>query len=129
MLKTFAAALAPIAVLAADKGDGTGLGPANAGEIVLIPGKLTLYTYNVLSNAATTPIDEFHGDLSWTVAKPVAPNTVAPADTYNQFTEQGFCMRSAATVAAATSVWDCLASRSDVVLAAGATEAAKLTWS
>ena len=98
MLKTFAAALAPIAVLAADKGDGTGLGPANAGEIVLIPGKLTLYTYNVLSNAATTPIDEFHGDLVLTVAKPAASATVPTADTYNQFTETGFCRKSLITL-------------------------------
>ena len=69
MLKTFAAALSPILVLAADKGDGTGVNQANAGEIVLIPGKLSLYTYNSLANAATaTPTDEFHGDLILTVA-------------------------------------------------------------
>jgi len=97
---------------------------------VLIPNKLSLYTYNKLANpASAAPTDEFHGDLVWTVAKPVAPATVAPADTYNQFTEQGFCLRNASTVATATSVWDCLASRSDVLNANAADAAKTTTWS
>ena len=46
MLKTLAVAFAPIASLAANRGAGTGLDADNAVEIVLIPGTLSLYTYN-----------------------------------------------------------------------------------
>ena len=47
MIKTFAAALAPIVVLARGTGDGSS--QENAAEIELIPGALKLYTYNTLN--------------------------------------------------------------------------------
>ena len=115
MFKTFAAALAPIVALAANKGLGNGIDRDNAAEIVLIPNTLSLFTYNVFGTT-----DEFHGDLSWTVAKPVAPATLPPAtSTYNQWVEYGFCFRNAGaaatTAATAATVWDCLNSRADVL--------------
>ena len=60
MLKSFAAAIAPVVVLGRGNNDGTSA--ENAFEVELIPGKLTLYTYNQ-DNAGT---DEFHGDLTYT---------------------------------------------------------------
>ena len=59
MLKSFAAAIAPIVVLGRGENDGTSA--ENAYEVELIPGFLTLYTYNQ-DNAG---VDEFHGDLSY----------------------------------------------------------------
>lgn len=61
MLKTFAAALAPIVALAAPRGRGDGVDRDNAYEIVLIANKLSLYTYDVWSGTT----EEIHGDLSW----------------------------------------------------------------
>ena len=129
MFKTFAAALAPIVAFAANKGLGNGIDRENAAEIVLIPNTLSLFTYNLLNGTT----DEFHGDLSWTVAKPVAPATVpAATSTYNQWVEYGFCFRNAgaATTAATTAtVWDCLNSRADVLNTAPADAVKTATWS
>ena len=129
MFKTFAAALSPIVALAANKGNGSGLDRDNAAEIVLIPGTLSLFTYN-LWNGTT---DEFHGDLSWTVAKPVSPETIPAANsTYNQWVEYGFCFRNAGpnnAAATASTVWDCLNSRADVLNATPSDTAKTATWS
>jgi hypothetical protein len=59
MLKSFAAALAPVIVLGRGTNDGTSAD--NAFETVLIPDALILYTYNVANDG----VDEFHGDLSY----------------------------------------------------------------
>ena len=47
MLKTFAVTIAPTVDLSANKGSGSGLDRKNAAEIVLIPGTLSLFTYNI----------------------------------------------------------------------------------
>jgi len=129
MFKTFAAALAPIVALAANKGLGNGVDRDNAAEIVLIPNTLSLFTYNLLNGTT----DEFHGDLSWSVAKPVAPATApAAASQYNQWVEYGFCFRNAGpttTAATSSTVWDCLNSRADVLNASPADPAKTATWS
>ena len=100
MIKTFAAALAPIVVLG--RGNNTGTSQEDAAEIELIPaGSLTgtslkLYTYN-MNNAGT---DELHGDLSYTckTSNCALENNI----------EMGFCFRpSAATGAAPSTKWDC----------------------
>jgi len=78
MLKIIAVAFAPIAALAANRGLGNGIGAENAVEIVLIPGKLSLYTYNSYWDFQ----DELHGDLVWTVSKPANAASVPAADMY-----------------------------------------------
>ena len=111
MLKTIAVAFAPIASLAANRGAGTGLDADNAVEIVLIPGTLSLYTYNSYWDFQ----DELHGDLVWTVSKPANAASVPAADMYYQYTEFGVCVSMRENDAIAnTTHWECCVVRGDV---------------
>jgi hypothetical protein len=76
MFKTLALCFTSIVALAANRGAGTGLDAENSVEIVLIPDKLSLFTFNSYQEF----IDKWHGILVWTGTKPGA--SVVEADTY-----------------------------------------------
>lgn len=102
MLKTFTAALVPIAVLGRGTGDGSN--NDNAAEIDLIPGVLKLFTYNQKGEK-----DELAGGLQYTATATTA---------YNMYVEYGFCMRPSTVAPAAVTVaaisWDCMQTRTTV---------------
>lgn len=102
MLKTFAAAIVPIAVLGRGTNDGSSF--ENAAEIDLIPNVLRLFTYNQKGDT-----DELAGDLFY---------TATAATAYNMFVEYGFCIRPSTVAPAAVNVaatsWDCMRARTSV---------------